>query len=123
MSGTYSGPFLAGYEAVPGAPQISYGLQRLDHAVGNAHQLLPTLEYIVGFTGELCYAMLCCAARAACLPVCVRARAEGAQGDVCGVRPTAPAVRRLRRVRVCVCKRVCLSVCMRVCACARWDGG
>lgn len=56
----YDGPFLPGYEAVEGkeggAGQVSYGLMRLDHAVGNVPALLPVADYIAGFTGfhEFC---------------------------------------------------------------------
>ncbi|KAJ9522564.1 hypothetical protein QJQ45_008333, partial [Haematococcus lacustris] len=45
------GPFLAGYTEVTDAPAISFGLQRLDHAVGNVPQLGPAVKYIMGFTG------------------------------------------------------------------------
>lgn len=45
------GPYLPGYTATPDEPQISYGLQRLDHAVGNVHKLVEALEHIMGFTG------------------------------------------------------------------------
>ncbi|KAJ9522677.1 hypothetical protein QJQ45_019757, partial [Haematococcus lacustris] len=47
----WSGPFLAGYTEVTDAPAISFGLQRLDHAVGNVPQLGPAVKYIMGFTG------------------------------------------------------------------------
>ncbi len=46
------GPFLAGFEPVTSAPAISYGLQRLDHAVGNVHKLIEAASYVMGFTGE-----------------------------------------------------------------------
>lgn len=46
------GPYLPGYSATPDEPQISYGLQRLDHAVGNVHKLVEALEHIIGFTGQ-----------------------------------------------------------------------
>lgn len=46
------GPFLPGYTSTPDEPAISYGLQRLDHAVGNVPQLVEKLEHIMGFTGE-----------------------------------------------------------------------
>lgn len=46
------GPFLPGYSSTPDEPQISYGLQRLDHAVGNVHKLVEALEHIIGFTGQ-----------------------------------------------------------------------
>jgi hypothetical protein len=45
------GPYLPGYTATPDEPAISYGLQRLDHAVGNVHKLVEALEHIIGFTG------------------------------------------------------------------------
>ncbi|KXZ47898.1 hypothetical protein GPECTOR_32g511 [Gonium pectorale] len=51
VSGSFSGPFLAGYSPLPDSPALSYGLVRVDHAVGNAHDLLKTVEYIMGFTG------------------------------------------------------------------------
>lgn len=44
------GPYLAGYTAVQSAP-LSYGLQRLDHAVGNVHDMHETLEYLQRATG------------------------------------------------------------------------
>lgn len=44
------GPFLPGYESVEG-PAVSYGLQRLDHAVSNVHALLPAVRYLAGATG------------------------------------------------------------------------
>lgn len=50
VSGSFKGPFLAGYQAVQ-APLLSYGLQRLDHAVGNTHNLVEAVEYIMNFTG------------------------------------------------------------------------
>lgn len=50
VSGDYDGPFLAGFERVDG-PQLSYGLSRLDHAVGNVENLLDAVNYVVGFTG------------------------------------------------------------------------
>ena len=44
------GPFLAGYTAVDGPP-LSYGLHRLDHAVGNVHDLQEAVNYIQRATG------------------------------------------------------------------------
>ena len=35
----------------PGFKPLSYGLRRLDHAVGNVHDLLRTVDYIMNFTG------------------------------------------------------------------------
>lgn len=51
VSGEYSGPFIPGYEAAKDSPEVSYGLQRLDHAVGNVPELMPVVEYVAGFTG------------------------------------------------------------------------
>lgn len=45
------GIYLPGFTPTPDEPQISYGLQRLDHAVGNVHKLVEALEHIIGFTG------------------------------------------------------------------------
>ena len=50
ISGSFAGPYLAGYETVDG-PGLNYGLTRLDHAVGNVHNLLEAANYIMGFTG------------------------------------------------------------------------
>lgn len=44
------GPFLAGYTAVESEPR-SYGIQRLDHAVGNVHDLEKAVNYIARATG------------------------------------------------------------------------
>lgn len=44
------GPYLAGYTAVD-SPPLSYGLQRLDHAVGNVHDLEKAINYIARATG------------------------------------------------------------------------
>lgn len=46
----YTGSFLAGYTPVD-APELSYGLKRLDHAVGNVPKLLEVVEYITKVTG------------------------------------------------------------------------
>jgi 4-hydroxyphenylpyruvate dioxygenase len=51
VSGDYSGPYLPGYEAVTDVPTVDYGLERIDHAVGNVPELLPAVNYIMGFTG------------------------------------------------------------------------
>eukprot|EP00889_Picochlorum_renovo_P000040 jgi/Picre1/27070/NNA_000040.t1 len=51
ISGDYTGAFLPGYEAVTDVPTVDYGLERIDHAVGNVPELLPTVDYIMGFTG------------------------------------------------------------------------
>lgn len=44
------GPYLAGYHAVE-SPPLTYGLQRLDHAVGNVHKMQETLDYLQRATG------------------------------------------------------------------------
>ncbi|MCO5608208.1 hypothetical protein L7F22_062414 [Adiantum nelumboides] len=46
----FDGPFLPKYEKV-NSPPVSYGLARLDHAVGNVHSLLENVQYIAKFTG------------------------------------------------------------------------
>ncbi|PNW79051.1 hypothetical protein CHLRE_09g399030v5 [Chlamydomonas reinhardtii] len=51
VSGSFQGPFLAGYTPVTDSAVTSFGLQRLDHAVGNTHDLIKAVEYITGFTG------------------------------------------------------------------------
>lgn len=45
------GPYLAGYTAVEGAPPNSYGLRRLDHAVGNVPVMDEAVRYIKAATG------------------------------------------------------------------------
>lgn len=40
---TTTAPFLPGYQPTPG-PAISYGLQRIDHVVGNVPALLPAVR-------------------------------------------------------------------------------
>ena len=44
------GPYLAGYQYVDSTP-ISYGIQRVDHAVGNVHHLHETLDYLKALSG------------------------------------------------------------------------
>lgn len=44
------GPYLAGYTPVQ-SPPVTYGLQRLDHAVGNVHKMQETVDYIAQCTG------------------------------------------------------------------------
>ena len=52
VSGDYCGDaYMPGYEAVVDAPQVSYGLKRLDHAVGNVPHLIDAVDYICGFSG------------------------------------------------------------------------
>ena len=43
---------MPGYEAVKGGPGLSYGLERLDHAVSNVHDLMPAVRYLASATGE-----------------------------------------------------------------------
>ncbi|CAL5218591.1 g286 [Coccomyxa viridis] len=50
VSGSFQGPFLAGYTPVE-SPPLSYGIKRLDHAVGNVPKLRETLKYIAEATG------------------------------------------------------------------------
>lgn len=47
----YSGPYLPKYQPVLDAPLISYGITRLDHAVGNVPDLAEAVKYVSGFTG------------------------------------------------------------------------
>ena len=47
----FDGDFLCNYSATRDAPDVSYGLQRLDHAVGNVHDLIETVDYITKVTG------------------------------------------------------------------------
>jgi 4-hydroxyphenylpyruvate dioxygenase len=48
----YDQPFLPGYETVKeGSPRLNYGIKRIDHAVGNVHELIPQIEYVAKFTG------------------------------------------------------------------------
>ena len=44
------GPYLAGYTPVD-SPPLSYGLRRLDHAVGNVPDMDATVAYIKRMTG------------------------------------------------------------------------
>ncbi|CAH0482329.1 unnamed protein product [Peronospora belbahrii] len=50
ISGDFTGPFVPGYEVCE-SPDISIGIQRLDHCVGNVPNLLEAVKYITGFTG------------------------------------------------------------------------
>ena len=50
VSGNYTGPGLPNYEVMEG-PDVSIGIERLDHCVGNVPELLSAVEYICGFTG------------------------------------------------------------------------
>ena len=62
------GPYVAGYTAVEGTP-LSYGLQRLDHAVGNVPVMDEVVRYIKAATGFHEFAEFTAEARAlaACL--------------------------------------------------------
>jgi 4-hydroxyphenylpyruvate dioxygenase len=51
VSGDFQGPYLPGYEPVTDSPQPSFGLQRLDHAVGNVPQLMPQVRYMARALG------------------------------------------------------------------------
>ena len=48
---TLQGPFLAGCVPVEGASHETSGLQRLDHAVGNVHNMMKTINYLARATG------------------------------------------------------------------------
>ena len=50
VSGGAGVPCLPGYDPVQ-APPLSYGLERVDHVVGNVPNLLETVDYVAGFTG------------------------------------------------------------------------
>jgi 4-hydroxyphenylpyruvate dioxygenase len=50
VSGDYEGPFLPGYVSVD-RPPISYGLERVDHIVGNVPRLFDVTDYLMGMTG------------------------------------------------------------------------
>ena len=50
ISGNYQGHFLPGYAPVD-SPDISFGLQRLDHCVGNVPNMLEAYNYLVNVTG------------------------------------------------------------------------
>ncbi|EGZ24931.1 hypothetical protein PHYSODRAFT_539872 [Phytophthora sojae] len=50
VSGDFEGPFVPGYQAVD-RPDMSIGIQRMDHCVGNVPSLGEAVKYITGFTG------------------------------------------------------------------------
>ena len=50
ISGDYVGPGLPNYQKVDG-PEVSLGIERLDHCVGNVSNLLLSVDYICNFTG------------------------------------------------------------------------
>lgn len=49
--GGFEGAFFPGYKAVKEAGPLDYGLQRLDHAVGNVWDMAAAVRYIGGMTG------------------------------------------------------------------------
>uniref|UniRef100_K3WDR9 4-hydroxyphenylpyruvate dioxygenase n=1 Tax=Globisporangium ultimum (strain ATCC 200006 / CBS 805.95 / DAOM BR144) TaxID=431595 RepID=K3WDR9_GLOUD len=51
MSGDFDGPFVPGYEEVESGPDLSIGIDRFDHCVGNVPKLIEAVEYVMGFTG------------------------------------------------------------------------
>jgi len=51
VSGDYTGPFLPGYQPVECAEKRCYGLERLDHIVGNVSDMLETYNYLARATG------------------------------------------------------------------------
>ncbi|OQR87843.1 4-hydroxyphenylpyruvate dioxygenase [Achlya hypogyna] len=50
VSGNYKGRYMPGYENVEG-PEVSIGIERLDHAVGNVPNLVEAVQYVCDFTG------------------------------------------------------------------------
>ncbi|OQR84335.1 4-hydroxyphenylpyruvate dioxygenase, partial [Thraustotheca clavata] len=50
VSGDYKGRYIPGYENVEG-PEVSIGIERLDHAVGNVPNLVEAVQYVCDFTG------------------------------------------------------------------------
>ncbi len=46
----FKGSFLPNYEDIESLP-LTYGLVRLDHAVGNVHKLVEAVQYVTKFTG------------------------------------------------------------------------
>jgi 4-hydroxyphenylpyruvate dioxygenase len=50
--GGFDGPFLPTYRATPAPPRpLNYGIQRIDHAVGNVWDLVEALDYVAKMTG------------------------------------------------------------------------
>lgn len=48
----YDHPFLPGYETVTDqGPRLNYGIKRIDHAVGNVHNLIEQIDYVAKITG------------------------------------------------------------------------
>eukprot|EP00191_Tetraselmis_sp_GSL018_P011945 CAMPEP_0177604452 /NCGR_PEP_ID=MMETSP0419_2-20121207/16125_1 /TAXON_ID=582737 /ORGANISM="Tetraselmis sp., Strain GSL018" /LENGTH=329 /DNA_ID=CAMNT_0019098435 /DNA_START=90 /DNA_END=1076 /DNA_ORIENTATION=+ len=53
VGGTFKGPGIAGYKAeAPPEGSTGFGLNRLDHAVGNVHDLLEQVNYMEKITGD-----------------------------------------------------------------------
>ena len=52
VSGDFEGPFLPNYAPVD-APYHCYGLQRMDHCVGNAPRLFEVTDYLSKMLGAL----------------------------------------------------------------------
>ena len=50
MAASCQGPYLPGYDSMDG-PRLTFGITRLDHAVGNVPNLIEAVRYITGFTG------------------------------------------------------------------------
>lgn len=50
QSGSFTGDFLPNYEPTP-SPPITYGLQRIDHAVSNVPNLFEGVDYLMNATG------------------------------------------------------------------------
>lgn len=50
VSGDFEGPFVPGYQQVD-RPDMSIGIQRMDHCVGNVPSLAEAIKYITSFTG------------------------------------------------------------------------
>lgn len=51
ISGDYTGPMMPQYVPVDVQTSQSFGINRLDHCVGNVPNLLETVNYICDFTG------------------------------------------------------------------------
>ena len=51
VSGEYVGPYIPGYTDVVVEQSISYGLQRMDHIVGNVPDLISVRDYLMDSTG------------------------------------------------------------------------
>jgi 4-hydroxyphenylpyruvate dioxygenase len=67
VSGDQTGPFLPSYETIE-APSVCYGLQRLDHLVGNVPNLLDSVSYLRDATGA--YSLSSAPCTMLCTSVC-----------------------------------------------------